>query len=60
MRTADRPEGPWSAPTTLATSVNYPGLYAPMMHPWSTDQDIYWNMSMSGDYNVLLIHTRLV
>ncbi len=60
MRTADRPEGPWSEPTTVATSVQYPGLYAPMMHPWTTDQDIYWNMSMWGDYNVLLMHTRLV
>lgn len=59
MRTADRPEGPWSAPTTLATSTQYPGLYAPMMDPWSTGQDIYWNMSMWGDYNVLLMHTRL-
>ena len=60
MRTADRPEGPWSAPTTLATSLKYPGLYAPMMDPWTTGQDIYWNMSMWGDYNVLLMHTRLV
>ena len=60
MRTADVPQGPWSAPTTLATSVRYAGLYAPMMDPWTTGQDIYWNMSMWGDYNVLLMHTRLV
>lgn len=60
MRTADRPEGPWSPPTTLATSVQYPGLYAPMMDPWTTGKDVYWNMSMWGDYNVLLMHTRLV
>lgn len=60
MRTADRPQGPWSAPTTLATSLQYPGLYAPMMDPWTTGQDVYWNMSMWGDYNVLLMHTRLV
>ncbi len=59
MRTADRPEGPWSGPTTLVTSTQYPGLYAPMMDPWSTGQDIYWNMSMWGDYNVLLMHTKL-
>jgi hypothetical protein len=59
MRTADKPQGPWSAPTTVVTSTQYPGLYAPMMDPWSTGQDIYWNMSMWGDYNVLLMHTTL-
>lgn len=60
MRTADQPQGTWSAPVTLTTSIQYPGLYAPMMDPWTTGQDIYWNMSMWGDYNVLLMHTRLV
>jgi hypothetical protein len=30
------------------------------MNPWSTGQDVYWNMSSWGDYNVLLMHTRLV
>ncbi len=44
----------------LVTAVQYPGLYAPMMDPWSTGQDIYGNMSMWGDCNVLLMHTRLV
>ncbi|WP_313676176.1 DUF4185 domain-containing protein [Mycolicibacterium sp.] len=60
MRTAAQPQGPWSPPTTLATSAQYLGLYAPMMNPWSTGQDVYWNMSLWGDYNVLLMHTRLV
>ena len=72
MRTADSPTGTWSAPTTLATSANYPGLYAPMIHPWSgTDQlkkadgspedpqYLYWNMSLWGDYNVALMRTDL-
>lgn len=35
MRIADKPEGPWSDPITLATSQQFPGLYAPMIHPWS-------------------------
>jgi hypothetical protein len=59
MRTSVRPEGPWSDPTTLVTSASYPGLYAPMMHPWSTGQDVYWNLSLWGDYNVKLMHTTL-
>jgi hypothetical protein len=71
MRTADTPEGPWSAPITVATSGQYPGLYAPMIHPWSgtgelTDSsgqpdlsDLYWNMSISGDYNVVMMQTDL-
>ena len=71
MRTADQPEGPWSAPVTIATSAQYPGLYAPMIHPWSgtgklTDSNgnpdvnnLYWNMSLWGDYNVVLMQTDL-
>lgn len=71
LRTADRPEGPWSDPITIATSVQYPGLYAPMIHPWSgtgklTDSNgnsdvsnLYWNMSLWGPYNVTLMQTDL-
>ena len=72
MRTADSPQGTWSPATTLVTSVQYPGLYAPMIHPWSgtdllkkTDgsaedpQYLYWNMSLWGDYNVALMKTDL-
>lgn len=72
LRTADAPNGTWSAPTTLATSAKYPGLYAPMIHPWSgTDQlrktdgsaedpkYLYWNMSLWGNYNVTLMRTDL-
>ena len=52
--------------------MQYPGLYAPMIHPWSgtdllkkTDgsaedpQYLYWNMSLWGDYNVALMKTDL-
>ncbi|WP_185295986.1 DUF4185 domain-containing protein [Mycolicibacterium litorale] len=71
LRTADTPEGPWSAPITIATSKQYPGLYAPMIHPWSGTGDLrdsdnnpdlnnlYWNMSLWGDYNVVLMQTDL-
>ncbi len=71
MRTADEPEGPWSDPITLATSAQYPGLYAPMIHPWSgtgklTDQNgdpdvsnLYWDMSLWGNYNVVLMQTDM-
>ena len=71
LRTADRPEGPWSDPITIATSLQYPGLYAPMIHPWSgtgklTDNNgdpdvsnLYWNMSLWGPYNVTLMQTDL-
>ncbi|ULN33127.1 DUF4185 domain-containing protein [Mycolicibacterium smegmatis] len=71
MRIADRPEGPWSDPIELASSADYPGLYAPMIHPWSGtgmleddngDPDVtnlYWNMSLWGDYNVVLMQTDL-
>lgn len=71
LRTADTPEGPWSEPITIARSADYPGLYAPMIHPWSgtgllTGEDgkpdvstLYWNMSLWGDYNVVLMETDL-
>ncbi|CAN5370759.1 hypothetical protein BH09ACT7_BH09ACT7_30540 [soil metagenome] len=72
MRTSTTPQGNWSAPTTLATSTQYPGLYAPMIHPWSgstllkkadgTPEDpqyLYWNLSQWNEYNVALMRTDL-
>ena len=71
LRTADTPEGPWSAPVTVATSLQYPGLYAPLVHPLSGTGDLtdalgdpdvnnlYWNMSLWGNYNVVLMKTDL-
>lgn len=71
LRTADSPEGPWSDPITIATSIQYPGLYAPMIHPLSgtgqlTDSNgapdisnLYWNMSIWSNYNVVLMQTDL-
>lgn len=66
MRTSDTPQGPWGDPITLATPGQYPGLYAPMIHPWSgtdqiddADNFLYWNMSMWNPYNVVLMETDL-
>lgn len=68
MRTADSPQGEWSEPTTLATSAQYPGLYAPMIHPWSgtanagegNEQYLYWNLSQwTPYYNVRFMETDL-
>ncbi len=71
LRTADTPEGPWSDPVTIATSITYPGLYAPMIHPLSGTGDLtdasgnpdlstlYWNMSIWSNYNVVLMKTDL-
>jgi hypothetical protein len=71
LRYADEPNGQWSTPITVATSATYPGLYAPMIHPWSgtgklvdnngnpDDSTLYWNMSLWGNYNVVLMKTDL-
>ncbi|MDO3636669.1 DUF4185 domain-containing protein [Mycolicibacterium arseniciresistens] len=67
IRKADRPEGPWTAPTTLVTSSKMPGLYAPMIHPWSStanvsssdQQYLYWNISTWDDYQVKTMRTDL-
>lgn len=63
MRTSDRPEGGWSGPKVLLTQQNG-GIYAPMMHPWSpstqgTGSELYWNLSLWSDYNVMLMKTDL-
>ncbi|MHA3019250.1 DUF4185 domain-containing protein [Mycobacterium sp. BMJ-28] len=63
MRTSDSPEGTWSAPTVLMSQQNG-GIYAPMLHPWSpstvgTGTDLYWNLSLWSEYNVMLMKTDL-
>lgn len=66
MRTANTPEEAWSEATVLADSTRFPGLYAPMIHPWSgTDkidddpQYLYWNLSQWNQYNVEFMKTDL-
>jgi hypothetical protein len=63
MRTSDRPEGGWSAPKVLLAQQNG-GIYAPMMHPWSpstqgSGNELYWNLSLWSEYNVMLMKTDL-
>lgn len=63
MRTSDTPQGTWSAAKVLMGQQNG-GIYAPMMHPWSpstmgTGTDLYWNLSLWSEYNVMLMRTDL-
>ncbi|KAA1249532.1 DUF4185 domain-containing protein [Mycobacterium simiae] len=59
-RTAPAPQGPWSPEQMLVSSWQLPGgIYAPMMHPWSTGKDVYFNLSLWSAYNVMLMHTTL-
>ncbi len=63
MRTSDSPVTGWSSAKVLMTQQNG-GIYAPMMHPWSpstqgTGTDLYWNLSLWSQYNVMLMRTDL-
>jgi len=63
MRTSDTPQGTWSSAKVLMTQQSG-GIYAPMMHPWSpstmgTGSDLYWNLSLYSQYNVMLMKTDL-
>lgn len=59
-RTAPNPTGPWSGPQQLVSSWSMPGgTYAPMIHPWSSGKDLYFNLSLWSAYDVMLMHTVL-
>ena len=63
IRTSDTPQGTWSSATVLMKQ-QPGGIYAPMMHPWSpstqgTGTELYWNMSLWSEYNVMLMKTDL-
>jgi hypothetical protein len=63
MRTSDTPQGAWSAAKVLIAQ-QPGGIYAPMMHPWSpstmgSGSDLYWNLSLWSEYNVMLMRTDL-
>jgi Domain of unknown function (DUF4185) len=67
MRKASQPQGPWSAPITLVSGTRMPGAYAPMIHPWSSTQNVseadrqylYWNLSTWNNYQVTTMRTDL-
>ena len=59
----DTPQGTWSTATTILTQQKAAST-RPMMHPWSpstmgTGTDLYWNLSLWSDYDVMLMHTDL-
>ncbi|BBY75270.1 hypothetical protein MPRF_21690 [Mycolicibacterium parafortuitum] len=63
MRTSDTPEGGWSDAIVLMNQ-QPGGIYAPMAHPWSpstlgTGSDLYWNLSLWSEYNIMLMKTDL-
>ncbi|MCV7402848.1 DUF4185 domain-containing protein [Mycobacterium fragae] len=59
-RTAPAPQGPWSPEQVLVSSFQMPGgIYAPMIHPWSSGKDLYFNLSLWQAYDVMLMHTVL-
>ncbi|MCV7437543.1 DUF4185 domain-containing protein [Mycobacterium seoulense] len=59
-RTAPTPQGPWSPEQPLVSSFSMPGgIYAPMIHPWSSGRDLYFNLSLWSAYDVMLMHTVL-
>jgi hypothetical protein len=59
-RTAPTPQGPYSPEHLLVSNFQMPGgVYAPMMHPWSTGKDVYFNLSLWSAYDVMLMHTTL-
>ncbi|WP_020670291.1 DUF4185 domain-containing protein [Amycolatopsis nigrescens] len=60
LRTAARPEGPWSEGEVVVSGQDYPGLYGGYLHPWALDgEDIYFLLSQWGPYNVYLMRARL-
>ncbi|MET0900353.1 MAG: DUF4185 domain-containing protein [Mycobacterium sp.] len=60
LRTADKPEGPWSSAKTIVSTAQVPGgIYAPFIHPWSTGSDLYFTLSVWDTYSVMLMRTSL-
>ncbi|QKT08907.1 DUF4185 domain-containing protein [Gordonia sp. X0973] len=59
MRTAAKPEGPWSGPRVIIPSSKISGLYAPYIWPRETGSSLYFVVSRWKDYNVMLARTDL-
>ena len=62
IRFADRPEGPWSAPATLARGSDYAQAYNAYMTPsWISDDGLtfYYVMSQFGPYNTYVMKAEL-
>lgn len=59
LRTAPRPEGPWSEPRVLIDAPALPSAYAPMIFPYQTGGDLYFMVTQHKQYNVILMRTAL-
>lgn len=60
MRAADELTGPWSRARLVASSVEFPSLYAPYQLPGTgQDEDIRFTMSQFNGYNVVLMGAQL-
>jgi hypothetical protein len=60
MRGADQLTGPWSRARLVASSVEFPSLYAPFLLPGTgEDEEIRFTMSRFTGYNVVLMGARL-
>ncbi|MGW4479906.1 DUF4185 domain-containing protein [Rhodococcus triatomae] len=59
LREATSPQGEWTKGVPLVRSGDYPAMYGGFIHPWSTDDDLYFTMSEWDSYNVYLMHTTL-
>ncbi|MEM3658490.1 MAG: DUF4185 domain-containing protein [Candidatus Hadarchaeum sp.] len=62
IRAAPYPWGPWSAPNTIVTGLEYPGLYGAFMTPAWTENEgeiVYFLMSQWWEYNVFLMRMAL-
>jgi hypothetical protein len=65
MREAESPAGPWSGERVIVrggSGQEYPGSYAPFIHPSSATSDspdLYFGMTLWGPYNVFLMKTTL-
>jgi hypothetical protein len=53
MRTADKPQGPWSKASTIVTSTEVPGGI------WSTGCGLYFTLSLWSNSSVMLMRTTL-
>ncbi|MGU3293757.1 DUF4185 domain-containing protein [Williamsia sp. M5A3_1d] len=61
LRTSRTPQGPWSGPTTLLTSRQLSGVYAPYIYAGTSPDSpyLYFTASRWQDYNVMMMRTDL-
>ncbi|MFW0783121.1 DUF4185 domain-containing protein [Gordonia sp. CPCC 206044] len=59
LRTANRPEGPWTSGQIVVPANNPYSGYAPYIHPWSKGNTLYFTYSISAGYQVYLMKLPL-